>query len=176
MSIKILIAEDQSMIRGALSALLGLEADLEVIGEAGNGKEALALLEKLSPDILLTDIEMPEMSGLDLAQMVAKQKLPCKVVIVTTFARAGFLRRALDAGVKGYLLKDAPSAKLAEAIRKIAAGGREIAPELILDSWMEADPLTDRERDVLRLVLEGLSTEKIAEKLHLSGGTVRNYV
>ncbi len=174
--IKIVIAEDQNMVLGALSALLNLETDLEVVGLANNGVEALLLMEQTEADILLTDIEMPQMSGIELAQKLQQKKLKTKVIVLTTFARSGYLRRALDAGVRGYLLKDSPSEKLANAIRKIHLGGREVAPELITDAWMEKDPLTDRERDVLRLAFEGLSSEAMAEQLHITAGTVRNYL
>ncbi len=176
MSIRLIIAEDQAMVLGALSALLDLETDLEVVARASNGREALELLQSNPADLLLTDIEMPEMTGLELAQQVRADYPDMSVIILTTFARSGYLRRAMDAGVRGYLLKDSPSEELAAAIRKIHAGGKVIAPELITDAWVEADPLTDRERQALRLALEGLSTDGIAERLNLSSGTVRNYL
>jgi two-component system response regulator DesR len=175
--IRVLIAEDQALLLGALAALLGLEPDLEVVGRAANGREALALCASLAPDIVLTDIEMPLMTGLELAAELAAQRLPCKVIIVTTFARAGYLRRALAAGVRGYLLKDAPADTLAAAIRSVQAGGRAVAPELALEGWRgRDDPLTERERQVLRLAGEGKSSAEIARHLHLSEGTVRNYL
>ena len=174
--IRILLAEDQAMVRGALSALLGLEADIEVLGSAADGETAWRMLQQLQPDILVTDIEMPGLSGLELAQRIARHELPIKVVIVTTFARAGFLRRALEAGVLGYLLKDAPVENLAEALRKVKQGIRAIDPQLALDAWSQADPLTDRERRVLRLAGEGRTASEIAEQLGLSHGTVRNYL
>ena len=174
--IRILLAEDQAMLRGALAALLGLESDIEVAGIAADGEAAWRELQRLKPDLLVTDIEMPGLTGLELAQRIARHELPVKVVIVTTFARAGFLRRALDAGVRGYLLKDTPAEQLAEALRKVHAGGRAIDPQLALDAWAEADPLNDRERQALRLAGEGLSAGEIAERLNLSQGTVRNYL
>lgn len=174
--IRILLAEDQAMVRGALSALLGLEPDIEVLGSAADGEAAWRMLQQLQPDILVTDIEMPGLSGLELAQRIARHELPIKVVIVTTFARAGFLRRALEAGVLGYLLKDAPAENLAEALRKVKQGIRAIDPQLALDAWSQADPLTDRERRVLRLAGEGRTASEIAEQLGLSHGTVRNYL
>lgn len=174
--IRILLAEDQAMVRGALSALLSLESDLELVGSAADGEAAWRELQRLKPDVLVTDIEMPGLTGLELAQRIARHEMPTKVVIVTTFARAGFLRRALDAGVRGYLLKDAPAEKLADAIRQIQRGGRAIDPQLALEAWGEADPLSDRERQTLRLAGEGLSANEIAEKLNLSHGTVRNYL
>jgi two-component system response regulator DesR len=175
--IRVLIAEDQTLVLGALAALLKLEPDLDVVGCARNGREALELCESLAPDIVLTDIEMPLMTGLELAAALAAQKLASKVIIVTTFARSGYLRRALAAGVRGYLLKDAPADALAAAIRTVHAGGRAVAPELALEGWRgRDDPLTERERQVLRLAGEGKSSAEIAKLIHLSEGTVRNYL
>ena len=174
--IRILLAEDQAMVRGALTALLSLETDIEVLGAAADGEAAWRELQRLKPDVLVTDIEMPGLSGLELAQRIQRHALPTKVVIVTTFARAGFLRRALDAGVSGYLLKDAPAENLAEALRKVHRGGRAIDPQLAMDAWSEADPLNDRERQVLRLAGDGMSATEIAAQLNLSSGTVRNYL
>jgi two-component system response regulator DesR len=176
MSIRVVIAEDQAMVRGALAALLATEGDIEIVGQAQNGREALDLVAQRTPDVVLTDIEMPEVTGLELAAELKRQHLPVRVVILTTFARAGYLRRALDAGVSGYLLKDAPAAMLANAIRRIRAGARVIDPELAAEAWTEADPLTDRERQVLRYAGEGASGAEIAERLTLSEGTVRNYL
>lgn len=174
--IRILIAEDQAMLRGALTALLGMESDIEVLGAAADGESAWRELQRLKPDLLVTDIEMPGLTGLELAQRIQRQALPIKVVIVTTFARAGFLRRALEAGVSGYLLKDAPAEQLADALRQVHRGGRAIDPQLALEAWGEADPLNDRERKVLRLAGEGMSAGDIATQLNLSHGTVRNYL
>lgn len=164
------------MVRGALSALLSLESDIEVVGEAADGESAWRELQRLQPDVLVTDIEMPGLTGLELAQRVQRHELPIKVVIVTTFARPGFLRRALDAGVAGYLLKDAPAENLAEALRKVNRGGRSIDPQLAVDAWSEADPLNERERQVLRMAGEGKGAGDIATQLNLSHGTVRNYL
>jgi two-component system response regulator DesR len=179
--IRVLLAEDQAMVRGALSALLKLESDLDVIGCAADGEEAWALAQRAAsegngPDVIVTDIEMPRLTGLELAQRVRDRGIGGKVIILTTFARPGFLRRALDAGVGGYLLKDAPAEQLAEAIRKVHRGGRAIDPQLALEAWSGDDPLNDRERQVLRLAGEGLSAGDIAAQLHLSQGTVRNYL
>jgi two-component system response regulator DesR len=174
--IRVVIAEDQSMILGALAALLEIEDDLEVVGQARSGPEAIALTLAEKPDVLLTDIEMPGLTGLDVAAEVRTRGSAARVIILTTFARPGYLRRALDVGASGYLLKDAPSAELAEAIRKVAAGGRAIDPALAAEAWTEPDPLTDRERQVLRLADEGLSGDAIARQLRLSDGTVRNYL
>lgn len=174
--IRVLLAEDQAMVRGALSALLQLESDIEVIGSSPDGETAWRDLQKHKPDVLVTDIEMPGLTGLELAQRIHRLELPIKVVIVTTFARPGFLRRALDAGVSGYLLKDAPAENLADALRTVHRGGRAIDPQLALEAWSEADPLNDRERQVLRLAGEGQSAGDIAAQLNLSHGTVRNYL
>jgi two-component system response regulator DesR len=176
MMIRVLLAEDQAMVRGALTALLKLEPDIDVVGAAADGEEAWRAIQQLKPDLVVTDIEMPGLSGIELAQRMQRHELPSKIVIVTTFARAGFLRRALDAGVSGYLLKDAPAEQLAEALRKVHRGGRAIDPQLAVEAWSEADPLNDRERQVLRFAGEGLSAGDIAAKLNLSQGTVRNYL
>lgn len=174
--IRVVLAEDQAMVRGALSALLNLETDIDVLGEAADGEMAWRELQRLKPDVLVTDIEMPGLTGLELAQRIQRHELPIKVVIVTTFARPGFLRRALDAGVSGYLLKDAPAENLADALRTVHRGGRSIDPQLALDAWTEADPLNERERQVLRLAGEGIGAGDIASRLNLSHGTVRNYL
>jgi two-component system response regulator DesR len=146
-----------------------------VMARARNGKEALRLTLRHNPDILLTDIEMPEVSGLELAAELKRRRSSTRVLILTTFARPGYLRRALEAGAAGYLLKDSPSAALADAVRRVHAGCRTIAPDLGSDAWTEDDPLTDRERQVLRLASESVSTAQIAADLDLSEGTVRNY-
>ena len=174
--IRLVLAEDQAMVRGALAALLGLEHDLQVVAQAGDGDAAWAAVGQHRPDLLVTDIEMPGQTGLDLALKLQAAGLPTRVVILTTFARAGYLRRALDAGVRGYLLKDAPAAQLAAALRQVHAGGRAIDPQLAVAAWGEDDPLTERERQVLRLAGEGASSADIAERLNLSQGTVRNYL
>jgi len=171
--IRVIIAEDQTMVLGALAALLELERDIEVVGRAGDGVEAIRLAERLSPDVVLTDIEMPGRSGIEVAQALQGRT---RVVILTTFARPGYLRRALDAGVAGYLLKDAPAEELAGALRTVCAGGRAISPELAAEAWAGHDPLTDREREVLRLAGDGLTGGQIAGRLRLSEGTVRNYL
>jgi two-component system response regulator DesR len=174
--IRVVIAEDQAMVAGALAALLGIERDLDVVGTAADGREALALVRKAKPDVLLTDIEMPVMTGLELAAAIRAEEHQPRVIILTTFARPGYLRRALDAGASGYVLKDAPATQLAEAIRRVHAGGRAIDPELAAEAWGEGDPLTDRERQVLRLAADGRSGPEIAKELQLSEGTVRNYL
>ncbi len=176
MSIRVVIAEDQAMVLGALVALLEIETDLEVVGQARDGQEALNLCFKLMPDVLVTDIEMPEMTGLELAAQVKKTLPKTRVIILTTFARGGYLRRALDSGASGYLLKDAPAEKLGDAVRRVHAGLRVIDPELAQEAWSDPDPLSDRERQVLRSAEEGQTSADIALKLGLSEGTVRNYL
>jgi two-component system, NarL family, response regulator DesR len=174
--IRILLAEDQALILGALAALLELEGDLQVVAKASNGKEALELVQQHQPDIVLTDIEMPQMTGLELAAEIQKLRLKTRVIIVTTFGRAGYLRRALEAGALGYLLKDTPSPELADAVRRVHLGGRAIDPKLAAEAWSEPDPLTERERKVLKLAGDGQSSAEIAAGLGLSEGTVRNYL
>ncbi len=173
---RIVLVEDQSMVRGALAALLSLESDFDVVGTACDGAEALDVIGQADPDIVLTDIEMPRLTGLELAAQLRDTRPQTPVVILTTFARAGYLRRALDAGVRGYLLKDAPSEELAVALRQVAAGKRVVDPELALESLDSVDPLTERERQALRAAADGKTTQQIAQALFLSEGTVRNYL
>jgi two-component system response regulator DesR len=174
--IRVVIAEDQAMVLGALAALLEMDGDLSVVGRAPDGEAALVICREQRPDVLLTDIEMPKMTGLELAAAVKRAGLPTRVIILTTFARGGYLRRALETGASGYLLKDSPSDQLANAIRRVHAGGRVVDPELAAEAWSEPDPLTDRERQVLRMAGEGQSSADIAAALNLSEGTVRNYL
>lgn len=172
--IRIVIAEDQQMLLGALGSLLNLEDDMEVVGKASNGKEALALVKEFQPEICIMDIEMPGMTGLEAAEQLKEEN--CKVIILTTFSRSGYFQRALKAGVKGYLLKDSPSDELASSIRDIMAGRRIYAPELMDDVYSEENPLTEREKEVLGLVAEGMNTKEIADQLSIKTGTVRNYI
>lgn len=174
--IRVVIAEDQAMVLGALAALLETEGDIEVVGRAANGEDALTIVRGKRPDVLLTDIEMPRMTGLELAAAIKRDALPTRVIILTTFARGGYLRRALETGASGYLLKDSPAEQLANAVRRVKAGGRVVDPELAAEAWSEPDPLTDRERQVLRMAGEGQTSADIASTLHLSEGTVRNYL
>lgn len=173
--IRVVLAEDQAMVRGAFASLLDLEPDIEVVAAVDNGKAALEAVERYRPAVVLTDIEMPLMSGLDLAQELKRDR-NVKVVIVTTFARTGYLRRALDADVAGYVLKDSPIEELADTLRRVSRGLRVIAPELAVEAWGGNDPLTARERDVLRLVGDGFPNAEIGAALHLAEGTVRNYL
>jgi len=176
-SIRVLLAEDQNMLRGALAALLDLEADITVIAQAANGREALKLARDLSPDVIVTDIEMPQKTGLELASDLNLAESRARVIILTTFARPGYLRRALDAGARGYLLKERPASELAEAIRRVHSGLRAIDPALAAEAWTaDPDPLSDRERQILQRAGDGRSSAEIAADLRLSEGTVRNYL
>ena len=175
--IRVVLAEDQTMVLGALSALLELEPDISVAACASNGRDALEAVTRLSPDVLVTDIEMPVMTGLELASSLRTSHPSVRTIILTTFARPGYLRRALDAGARGYLLKDRPAAELADAVRRVHRGLRVIDPDLAAEAWDSGpDPLTDRERQILQRAGEGKSSQEIAEALHLSEGTVRNYL
>jgi two-component system response regulator DesR len=177
MKIRVVLAEDQAMVLGALAALLDLEPDIEVIARAANGREALRAVEKLSPDVLVTDIEMPEMTGLEVAAALKISRPAVRTVILTTFARPGYLRRALDSRARGYLLKDRPSAELADAVRRVHKGLRVVDPALATEAWSaEDDPLTDRERQILQRAGDGRSSSEISAELRLSEGTVRNYL
>lgn len=174
--IRVVVAEDQNMVLGALAALLEIDGDIEVIGRAQDGDDALTMCREQKPDVLLTDIEMPRMTGLELAAAVKRELPGTRIIILTTFARGGYLRRALEAGASGYLLKDSPAEQLANAVRRVKAGGRVVDPELAAEAWSEPDPLTDRERQVLRMAGDGQTSADIATRLHLSEGTVRNYL
>jgi two-component system response regulator DesR len=176
-SIRVLLAEDQTMLRGALAALLDLEPDITVIGQAANGHEALKLARELVPDVIVTDIEMPQKTGLELALDLNLAESRARVIILTTFARPGYLRRALDAGARGYLLKERPASELAEAIRRVHSGLRAVDPALAAEAWTaDPDPLSDRERQILQRAGDGRSSAEIAADLRLSEGTVRNYL
>lgn len=172
--IRIVIAEDQRMLLGALASLLDLEADMEVVGKAANGEEALKLVKLHQPDICIMDIEMPLKNGLDAAEEL--KGTGCKVVILTTFARSGYFERAIKAGAHGYLLKDSPSEELADSLRSIMSGRRIYAAELVDDAYSEENPLTEREKEVIGLIADGKNTKEIASELYLTNGTVRNYI
>jgi two-component system response regulator DesR len=176
-SIRVVLAEDQTMVLGALSALLELEPDITVIAQAANGRDALTAVTRLIPDVLVTDIEMPQMTGLELAASLRTTHPNTRTIILTTFARPGYLRRALDAGARGYLLKDRPAAELADAVRRVHRGLRVVDPALATEAWnAELDPLTERERQILQRAGDGRSSTEIAAELHLYEGTVRNYL
>ncbi|ALC90469.1 transcriptional regulator [Bacillus sp. FJAT-18017] len=172
--IRIVIAEDQRMLLGAFGSLLNLEDDMEVVGMAANGEEAVQLVRKYTPDVCIMDIEMPGKTGLEAAEELKDSG--CKMMILTTFARPGYFKRALKAGVSAYLLKDSPSEELASSIRSVVSGKRIYAPELMDDLYSEDNPLTEREMDVLGLIADGKNTKEIASELTLSHGTVRNYI
>lgn len=174
--IRILIAEDQGMMLGALGSLIGMEDDMEVVGMARNGEEAIQLVQEEKPDVCIMDIEMPVKTGLDAAE--ALKDFPVKIIMLTTFARSGYFERARKAGVRGYLLKDSPFEELVASIRQIIDGRRIYAPELVdiaFEDYRE-NPLTKRENEVLKLVAEGKTTKEIASELYLTAGTVRNYI
>lgn len=177
MPIRVVLAEDQAMVLGALAALLELEPDIIVIGREANGRDALRVTETLKPEVLVTDIEMPGMTGLEVAAALKLSRPAVRTIILTTFPRPGYLRRALDAGARGYLLEDRPASELADAVRRVHQRLRVVDPALAAEAWgAEADPLTERERQILQLAGEGQSSGAIASALHLSEGTVRNYL
>ncbi|MFJ4498995.1 response regulator transcription factor [Streptomyces sp. NPDC088864] len=175
--IRLLLAEDQSMVREALAALLGLEPDIEVVAQVARGDEVVAAAREHAVDVALLDIEMPGMTGIDATARLRETLPDVKVVVVTTFGRPGYLRRAMESGADAFLVKDAPAAQLAEAVRKVLAGERVIDPGLAAAALADgANPLTDREREVLRTAADGSTNAEIAAALHLSQGTVRNYL
>jgi two-component system response regulator DesR len=175
--IRVLLAEDQAMVRGALAALLGLEEDIEVVAEVERADEIVPAAVRARPDVALLDIELPGGDGLSAAAALRAALPACRVVMLTTFGRVGYLRRAMSGGAVGFLLKDAPAVELARAIRRVIAGERVIDPALALSALSEGDnPLTPRERDVLAAAIDGATIADIAARLHLSEGTVRNHL
>jgi two-component system response regulator DesR len=175
--IRVLLAEDQAMVRGALSALLSREKDVEVVAEVGRGDEVVQTALVTQPDVALLDIEMPGLDGLAAARALHNALPSCRSVILTTFGRSGYLRRAMESGAVGFLLKDAPASELAVALRRVMAGERVVDPDLALAALSEGNnPLTNREREVLAAALPGLSHAEIAARLFLSEGTVRNHL
>ncbi|GEB69939.1 two-component system, NarL family, response regulator DesR [Pseudoalteromonas carrageenovora] len=178
--IKVYLVEDQALVRDAVAALLSLDFNIEVIGQASNGQDALTAITNLTddsmPDIILTDIEMPNMNGIELSEQIAVKFPAIKMVIMTTFSRAGYIRRSLSAGVKGFILKEAPSDELINALKKVMQGQKVIDPELAINALDDADPLTDKERKALKLASDGLKTSEIAKQLFISEGTTRNYL
>ena len=177
MTVRVLLAEDQAMVRGALAALLALEGDIELVAEVSRGDQVLPAALAAQPDVALLDIEMPGGDGLAAAAALQERLPSCRVIILTTFGRTGYLRRAMESGAAGYLLKDAPAAELAAAIRRVVSGERVVDPALAAAALSErGSPLTDRERDVLAASVDGATIREVAAKLYLSEGTVRNYV
>ncbi|STY84071.1 response regulator transcription factor [Mobiluncus mulieris] len=175
--ISVVLADDQALVRGALKALLELEGDLEVVGEAGTGEELLATVARVTPAVAVVDIEMPDLDGIGATAKIRAAHPQTRVLILTTFGRPGYLRRALEAGASGFMVKDTPSQELARAVREIAAGGRVVDPKLAAESLFEGEnPLTPREQEVLREVEAGHHTATIAKTIYLSPGTVRNYL
>ncbi|MCX4627766.1 response regulator transcription factor [Streptomyces sp. NBC_01443] len=175
--IRILLAEDQSMVREALAALLGLEPDIEVLAQVARGDEVVTAARAHDVNVALLDIEMPGMTGIEAAAALRTAVPDLKIVVLTTFGRPGYLRGAMEAGASAFLVKDAPAAQLAEAVRKVLAGERVIDPTLAAAALAEgANPLTDREREVLRAAEDGATNAELAARLHLSQGTVRNYL
>ncbi|HET8593637.1 MAG TPA: response regulator transcription factor [Intrasporangium sp.] len=175
--IRVLLADDQALVRGALAALLGLERDLEVVAEVGRGDEVLDAARRTGAQVGLLDIEMPGLTGIEVAAQLRRELPSCRALIVTTFGRPGYLRRALEAGAAGFVVKDTPARELAEAVRRVHAGLRVVDPILATESLVDgANPLTDREREVLRVALEGGTVAAIASRVHLSAGTVRNHL
>ncbi|UOQ89875.1 response regulator transcription factor [Agromyces endophyticus] len=176
-TVRLLIADDQALVRGALSALLGLEPDIEVVAEVGRGDEVVPAARASHPDVCLVDIEMPGIDGIEAAQRLRDEVPACRVLIVTTFGRPGYLKRALQAGAAGFIVKDTPAAQLADAVRRVAGGFRVVDPGLAAESLAQGDsPLTERETDVLALARTGGSISDLARILHLSEGTVRNHL
>ncbi|WP_165727666.1 response regulator transcription factor [Pseudoalteromonas sp. 31A1] len=178
--IRVYLVEDQALVRDAIAALLSLDFNIEIIGQASNGQDALNAIEALDsdllPDIILTDIEMPTMNGIELSEKIAAKFPAIKMVIMTTFSRAGYIRRSLSSGVKGFILKEAPSEDLINALKKVMQGQKVIDPELAINAFDDADPLTDKERKALKLASDGLKTSEIAKQLFISEGTTRNYL
>lgn len=177
MTVRVLLAEDQAMVRGALSALLSLEEDIEIVAEASRGDEVPSAALDVLPDVALLDIEMPGGDGLQAAAILRERLPSCHVIILTTFGRSGYLRRAMESGAVGFLLKDAPAPELAQAIRRVMKGERVVDPVLATAALSEGEnPLTEREREALAASEGGATIEDVAAMLYLSEGTVRNYL
>jgi two-component system response regulator DesR len=177
MTVRVLLAEDQAMVRGALSALLSLEEDIEIVAQAARGDEVVPAALDALPEVALLDIEMPGGDGLDAAATLRERLPSCRVIILTTFGRSGYLRRAMESGAAGFLLKDAPAPELAQAIRRVMKGERVVDPVLATAALSEGDnPLTEREREALAASEGGATIEDVAATLYLSEGTVRNYL
>ena len=171
------MADDQALVRGAIAMMLDLEEDIDVVAQAGNGREAIEAVARGGVDVVLADVEMPVMDGIAAASRIRKEHPDVKILMVTTFGRPGYLRRAMEAGASGFVVKDAPSDSLASAVRKVMAGQRVVDPDLAAESWAaSSNPLTEREQDVLRATSDGGTTADVARSLFLSQGTVRNYL
>ncbi|AHU89890.1 MerR family transcriptional regulator [Trueperella pyogenes] len=177
MTIRVVLADDQALVRGALAALLSLEEGIDVVGQAGRGEELVRLVEELHPDAALVDIEMPGMDGIEATRQIAAAHPEVACLIVTTFGRPGYLQRALDAGARGFVVKETPAEQLADMVRAVHAGQRVIDPALATEALFSgANPLTEREREILRLALDGGTVADIAARVYLSEGTVRNHL
>ncbi|MGV4376092.1 response regulator transcription factor [Trueperella pyogenes] len=177
MTIRVVLADDQALVRGALAALLSLEEGIDVVGQAGRGEELVRLVEELHPDVALVDIEMPGMDGIEATRQIAAAHPEVACLIVTTFGRPGYLQRALDAGARGFVVKETPAEQLADMVRAVHAGQRVIDPALATEALFSgANPLTEREREILRLALDGGTVADIAARVYLSEGTVRNHL
>ena len=175
--IRLVIADDQALVRGAIAALLGLEPDLEVVAEVGSGDDAVAAVVEHRPDVALLDVEMPGLDGIEAARLIRERSPATHVLMVTTFGRPGYLKRALTAGASGFVVKETPAAQLADAVRRVHQGLRVVDPALAMDSLTAGDsPLTARETEVLRAARDGASVAVIASRVHLSEGTVRNHL
>lgn len=177
MTIRVVLADDQALVRGALAALLSLEEGIDVVGQTGRGEELVRLVEELHPDVALVDIEMPGMDGIEATRQIAAAYPEVACLIVTTFGRPGYLQRALDAGARGFVVKETPAEQLADMVRAVHAGQRVIDPALATEALFSgANPLTEREREILRLALDGGTVADIAARVYLSEGTVRNHL
>ncbi|MEO6513002.1 MAG: response regulator transcription factor [Nocardioides sp.] len=177
MTIRLVLADDQALVRGAIAALLGLEPDLEVVAEVGSGDEAVAAVAEHAPDVALLDVEMPGLDGIEAARQIRERSPGTRVLMVTTFGRPGYLKRALQAGASGFVVKETPAAQLADAVRRVHQGLRVVDPGLAMDSLTTGDsPLTPRETEVLQAARDGASVAVIASRVHLSEGTVRNHL
>jgi two-component system, NarL family, response regulator DesR len=175
--IRLVLADDQALVRGAIAALLGLEPDLEVVAEVGSGDAAVEAVLEHSPDVALLDVEMPGLDGIQAARVIRERSPGTRVLMVTTFGRPGYLKRALTAGASGFVVKETPAAQLADAVRRVHQGLRVVDPALAMDSLTAGDsPLTARETDVLQAARDGASVAVIASRVHLSEGTVRNHL
>ena len=177
MTIRIVVADDQALVRGAIAMMLDLEEDIDVVAQAGNGREAIEAVARGGVDVVLADVEMPVMDGIAAASRIRKEHPDVKILMVTTFGRPGYLRRAMEAGASGFVVKDAPASELAESVRRVHAGLRVVDPALAADSLVFGDsPLTARETEVLQAAADGATVSEVARRVHLSEGTTRNHL